>query len=76
MQYNDTVKRTQDCISTYQNLIEGNESAIAHYKKLIRDLESQNTGARQMISAITADKQIADDNVREKVEILIGRQRF
>ena len=59
-----------------QNLIEGNEAAIAHYKKLIRDLESQNAGARQMISAISTDKQMADDNVREKVEILIGRQRF
>lgn len=75
-QYDETVKRTLDCISTYQALIEGNEAAIARYKKLIRDLESQNAGARQMISTITTDKQIADDNVREKVEILIGRQRF
>ena len=62
--------------SGYQSLIEGNEAAIARYKKLIRDLESQNAGARQMISAITTDKQMADDNVRDKVEILIGRQRF
>ena len=75
-QYEDTVKRTLDCTSTYQSLIEGNEAAIARYKKLIRDLESQNAGARQMISAITTDKQMADDNVRDKVEILIGRQRF
>lgn len=75
-QYADTVKRTMDCVSNYQTLIEGNDATIARYRKLIRDLESQNTGARQMISAITADKQLADENVREKVEILIGRQRF
>ena len=75
-QYDDTVKRTRDCVATYQQVIDENEVAIARYKKLIKDLETQSTGARQMISAITADNQMADDKVREKVEILIGRQRF
>lgn len=60
----------------YLRLIEGWECSLVEYKKRVKELEQCIAGGRQMINAFSVDKQIAEDRVREKVEVLIGRQKF
>lgn len=61
---------------TYQELIDGAETTLSQYRKLVKELESYINGCRQMIASISVDDKIAEENLREKVEILIGRQKF
>lgn len=75
-EYTETVNRTQEYINIYQNTINASEASLVKYKKLVKDLESQINGCRQMITSMVVDNEVADDRVREKVEILIGKQRF
>lgn len=72
----ETQKRTAGSIETYNRLIEDAEASMLQYRKLAKDLESYISGCRQMIQAVTTDNTIADNNLREKVEILIGKQKF
>lgn len=67
---------TQKYISIYKNTIALAEGSLTRYRKIIKDLEAQISGCRQMIASMTVDNDVADEKVREKVEILIGRQRF
>ena len=71
-----TKQRTAESIAVYQGIIEAGETKLRDYRKRVKDVEAQIAGCRSMIQSITADDDIADDNVREKVEILIGKQRF
>ena len=76
-QHSDEVaKRVAADSEEYQRLIEGWEGSLAEYKKRVKELEQYIAGGRQMMAAFSIDKKIADDSVREKVEILIGRQKF
>lgn len=70
------IERVQTYVDLYKELIERNEENIAKYKKVIRDLEKQIAGCREMMQSFAADYEIADNNVREKVELLIGKQHF
>jgi len=69
-------ERTSKDRQTYQELIDGAEASLSQYRKLVKELESYINGCRQMMASISVDDKIAEDNLREKVEILIGRQKF
>ena len=76
-QYREEVaKRVARDFEEYQRLIDGWEGSLVEYKKRVKELEQYIAGGRQMLAAFSVDNKIADDNVREKVEILIGRQKF
>ena len=72
----ETTRRTAEYIKTYQELIDNAEASLAKYRKLVKDLESQIIGCRQMIASMSVDNEVANDRVRERVEILIGKQKF
>lgn len=72
----EVAERTSRDRKTYQELIDGAEVSLSQYRKLVKELESYINGCRQMMASISADDKIAEDNLREKVEILIGRQKF
>lgn len=68
--------RTEQNIAEYQNVIDNAEISIARYKKLIKDLETQVRNCQQMIISANTDNAVANENLRECVEVLIGKQKF
>ena len=72
----DVAQRVVRDSEEYQRLIEGWEGSLVEYRKRVKELEQNIAGGRQMIAALSVDTKIADDNIRDKVEILIGRQKF
>ena len=74
--YEDAVKTSQGNTLMYQEMIEHNDETIARYRKLIKELEQKTTACREMLQSINADVSIAEENLREAVETLIGRQHF
>lgn len=69
-------ERVQSYINSYKGIIDRNEEDIAKYKKIIRDLEKQVASCKEMIQSFSVDYYVADNNIREKVEVLIGKQHF
>ena len=72
----ETERRTTGYIATYQKIIEDSESTLSQYRKRVKELEAHISGCRQMIQSTMVDNKIADEKVREAVEILIGKQKF
>lgn len=72
----EVAERTVYNLSTYQSIINHNEETLSRYRRLIKEIEQQIAGYREMIKSINADVAVADCNLREKVEILIGKQHF
>lgn len=72
----ETERYIADSTAAYQKIIDDSEASLAQYRKRVKELEAHITGCRQMIQSMSVDIKIADDKVREAVEVLIGRQRF
>lgn len=60
----------------YTNNITDNENIIADYKKIIKSLEEQNEGYKQVISELKTKERIAEQGVRDVIAILIGKKVF
>lgn len=72
----NVAKRTEEYIALYKEIIEKEEANISRYRKLIKDLETQVNNCRQMLISINADNEVANEQLREAVENLIGKQKF
>ena len=72
----ETERRTAEYIATYQKIIDDSEATLSQYRKRVKELEAHISGCRQMIQSTAVDNRIADEKVREAVEILIGKQKF
>ena len=72
----DTALRTAEYTATYQKIIDDSEATLSQYRKRVKELEAHISGCRQMIQSTAVDNRIADEKVRDAVEILIGRQKF
>lgn len=75
-EYEEAVERSIENLNTYQSIIDHNEENLSKYRRLIKEIEQQIAGCKEMIKSINTDATVADCNLREKVEILIGKQHF
>lgn len=68
--------KTEKQKKEYQSIIDGNNSEIAYYKKLIKSMEEVNESYKTLIKNVNLDVDVQEIKIRNLVETLISGRKF
>lgn len=72
----EEIKKLEESMNQFNEMIEANEAKIREYKTLIKSLEQQNMNMTAIIAEDKTNRVIAEQEVRDIVAIFCGKKVF
>lgn len=63
-------------LDDYKNIVDDNDKLIAEYRKIVKSLEEQNQGYKDVINNLYTNESLAETEVRKIIGTLIGKKIF